>query len=101
MLIKMTEMALATALVVGAASAALAWKDRDHKSGGIIAGVRPPAPAAVPTIAPVAAVAAATAKRRKITMAFAPGDITGPIAGGGSSGRSCWGIGRSMNNYSY
>jgi hypothetical protein len=80
MLIKMTEMALATALVVGAASAALAWKDGDHKSGGYHPGVPPPAPAVVPTAAPVAALAAAPAKRRKITMAFAPGDITGPIA---------------------
>jgi hypothetical protein len=44
MLIKMTEMALATAA------------------------------------APVAALVAASAKRRKITMAFAPGDITDPIA---------------------
>ena len=80
MLIKMTEMVLATALVVGAASAALAWKDGDHKSGGYHPGVPPPAPAVVPAVAPVAALAAAPAKRRKITMAFAPGDITGPIA---------------------
>ena len=80
MLIKMTEMALATALVVGAASAALAWKDGDHKSGGYHPGVPPRAPAVVPAAAPVAALAAAPAKRRKITMAFAPGDITGPIA---------------------
>ena len=57
MLIKMTEMALATALVVGAASAALAWKDGDHKSGGYHPGVPPPAPAVVPTAAPVAALA--------------------------------------------
>jgi hypothetical protein len=70
MLIKMTEMALATALVVGATSAALAWKDGDHKSGGY-----PVVPAAAPV-----ALAAAPAKRRKITMAFALGDITGPIA---------------------
>ena len=61
-----------TALVVGSASAALAWKDGHHKSGGYHA--------VVPVAAPVAALAAAPAKRRKITMAFAPGDITGPIA---------------------
>ena len=40
MLIKMTKMALAGALVVGAASAALAWKDGDHQSGGYQAQTR-------------------------------------------------------------